>query len=113
LVMGTRSGDVDASVYVHLHRRAGMSPTEVDTLLNKKSGLVGMLGYSDFRDLEAALDAGDEDAQRAFAVWAHRVRKYVGSYAFVMGGVDIIAFTAGIGENADFARAEALKGLEA
>ncbi len=112
LVMGTRSGDIDPSVYVHLFRQAGMGPEEVDTLLNKKSGLIGLLGMSDFRDIEAAIDAGDEAAQKAFDVWAHRVRKYVGSYAFVMGGVDVITFTAGIGENADFARAAALAGLE-
>lgn len=113
LVMGTRTGDIDPSVYALLARQADMSPQDVDTLLNKKSGLMGLVGMSDFRDIQAAVEAGDENVRTALEVWAHRVRKYVGSYAFVLGGVDVITFTAGIGENADFARAAALEGLEA
>ncbi|MDO5645736.1 MAG: acetate kinase [Dermabacter sp.] len=112
LVMGTRSGDIDPSIYAHLSRQADLSPADVDTILNKKSGLMGMVGMSDFRDIEAAVEAGDEAAIDTLAVWAHRVKKYVGSYAFVLGGLDVITFTAGIGENAGFARAAALEGLE-
>ena len=112
LVMGTRSGDIDPSVCALLNREAGMSAQDVDTLLNKQSGLMGLVGMSDFRDIQAAVEAGDEEVRIALEVWAHRVRKYVGSYAFVLGGVDVITFTAGIGENADFARAKVLEGLE-
>lgn len=112
LVMGTRSGDVDPSVYVHLHRQAGLSPDEVDTLLNKRSGMQGLCGMSDFRDIEAAIDEGDEVAALAMEVYAHRLRKYIGSYAFVLGGLDVITFTAGIGENAALVRAKAVEGLE-
>lgn len=112
LVMGTRSGDIDPSVYALLSRQAGMDPAEVDTLLNKKSGLMGQLGMSDFRDISAAVEAGDEAAKLTLGMWAHRVRKYVGAYAFILGGLDVITFTAGIGENASLARSSALEGLE-
>ncbi|SLM92391.1 acetate kinase [Brachybacterium nesterenkovii] len=112
LVMGTRTGDIDPSVYAHLSRSAGMDIDQIDTLLNKQSGMQGLCGMSDFRDIQAAVEAGDEEVRIALEVWAHRVRKYVGSYAFVLGGVDVITFTAGIGENADFARAKVLEGLE-
>lgn len=112
LVMGTRSGDIDPSVYALLSRQAGMDPAEVDTLLNKKSGLMGQLGMSDFRDISAAVEAGDEAAKLTLGMWAHRVKKYVGAYAFILGGLDVITFTAGIGENASLARSSALEGLE-
>ncbi|WP_279064717.1 acetate/propionate family kinase [Dermabacter hominis] len=112
LVMGTRSGDIDPSVYALLSRQAGMDPAEVDTLLNKKSGLMGQLGMSDFRDITAAVEAGDENAKLTLGMWAHRVKKYVGAYAFILGGLDVITFTAGIGENASLARSSALEGLE-
>ena len=112
LVMGTRTGDIDPSVYAHLSREAGMSVDEIDTLLNKKSGMQGLCGMSDFRDIEQAITAGDEQAALAMDVYVHRLRKYIGSYAFVMGGVDTIAFTAGIGENVALVRRRALEGLE-
>lgn len=112
LVMGTRTGDIDPSVYVHLHRQAGMSPEEVDTLLNKRSGMQGMCGMSDFRDISAAIDAGDQDAALAMDVYVHRLRKYIGSYAFVLGRLDAITFTAGIGENDAEVRRRSLEGLE-
>lgn len=112
LVMGTRSGDIDPSVYALLSRQAGMDPAEVDTLLNKKSGLMGQLGMSDFRDISAAVEAGDEAAKLTLGMWAHRVKKYVGAYAFILGGLDVITFTAGIGENNSLARSSALEGLE-
>lgn len=113
LVMGTRSGDIDPSVYVHLNRQAGLSPAEVDTMLNKRSGMQGLCGMSDFRDIAAAIEDGDEVAKTAMDVYAHRLRKYIGSYAFVLGGLDVITFTAGIGENAAEVREAALEGLEA
>lgn len=112
LVMGTRSGDIDPSVYPLLSRQAGMDPAEVDTLLNKKSGLMGQLGMSDFRDITAAVESGDENAKLTLGMWSHRVKKYVGAYSFILGGLDVITFTAGIGENASLARSSALEGLE-
>lgn len=112
LVMGTRSGDIDPSVYVHLHRQAGMSAEDVDTLLNKQSGMQGLCGMSDFRDIEAAMARGDENAILAMEIYVHRLRKYVGAYAFALGGLDAITFTAGIGENVPAVRARTLEGLE-
>lgn len=112
LVMGTRSGDIDPSVYVHLYRQAGMDPEQVDTILNKESGVLGLSGMSDFRDLEDAVAAGDEDAILAMDVYIHRLRKYIGSYAFELGRLDAITFTAGIGENSSYVRGRALEGLE-
>ncbi|MBE9403789.1 acetate kinase [Brachybacterium sp. p3-SID1565] len=112
LVMGTRTGDIDPSVYIHLHRQAGLSADEIDTILNKRSGMLGLCGMSDFRDITAAVDAGDETARLALDVYVHRLRKYIGSYAFVLGGVDTIAFTAGIGENVWQVREQALADLE-
>jgi acetate kinase len=112
LVMGTRSGDIDPSVYVHLYRSAGMSPEEVDTVLNKKSGMLGMCGMSDFRDIGTAIENGDSAAKLAMDVYTHRLRKYIGSYAFTLGGIDAITFTAGIGENDSLVRQSALAGLE-
>ena len=95
LVMGTRAGDVDAGVLIHLLRR-GLDVDGLDVVLNEQSGLLGLSGVSnDLRDLEA----GDDDARFALQVFAHRVRKYIGAYAVVMGGVDAIVFTGGIGEN--------------
>lgn len=113
LVMGTRTGDIDASVYAHLSRSAGMSIDEIDTLLNKSSGMQGLCGMNDFRDITAAIRAGDERAELAMRVYVHRLRKYVGSYAFTLGGLDTIAFTAGIGENVSEVRERTLEGLEA
>ncbi|MFC0675287.1 acetate kinase [Brachybacterium hainanense] len=112
LVMGTRTGDIDPSVYLHLHRQGNLSPAEVDTILNKRSGMLGMCGMSDFRDIETAIEAGDEQAELAMEVYIHRLRKYIGSYAFALGGLDAVTFTAGIGENAATVRALALAGLE-
>lgn len=112
LVMGTRSGDIDPSVYVHLNRQAGMSPEEVDTLLNKQSGMQGLCGMSDFRDIQAAVERGEEDATLAMDIYAHRLRLYIGGYAFALGGLDAITFTAGIGENVAMVRKRALEGLE-
>ncbi|MGP9695776.1 acetate/propionate family kinase [Brachybacterium sp. AOP25-B2-12] len=111
LVMGTRSGDIDPSVYVHLFRQDGMDPEKVDTILNKESGMLGLCGKSDFRDIESAVQEGDEEAILAMDVYIHRLRKYIGSYAFSLGRVDAITFTAGIGENSPFVRERAMADL--
>jgi acetate kinase len=100
LVMGTRSGDIDAGAVLHLMRREGLDIDAVDTLLNQQSGLAGLSGVgNDLRDIEARAAEGDDRCRLAVAVFAHRVRKYIGAYAAVMGGVDAIVFTGGIGEN--------------
>ncbi len=112
LVMGTRSGDLDPAVLLHLHRQAGMSVDELDALLNKRSGLLGLSGSADMRDVTKAADEGDGDAALALDVWAHRIRHYVGAYLAQLGGLDAVVFTAGIGENSPALRALALAGLE-
>jgi acetate kinase len=99
LVMGTRSGDIDPGVFAYLLRQAGMDATAVDTLLNKQSGMFGLTGMSDFRDIDDAVDAGDPDAQLAVSVYLHRLVGYIGSYIAQLGGVDALVFTAGVGEN--------------
>ncbi len=112
LVMGTRSGDVDPAVVFHLARVAGMSVDEIDTLLNKRSGLVGMCGDNDMREITRRIGEGDPAAKLAFDVYVHRLKKYVGAYCAVLGRVDAVAFTAGVGENAAAVREAALAGLE-
>ncbi|WP_402372353.1 acetate/propionate family kinase [Isoptericola rhizosphaerae] len=112
LVMGTRSGDIDPAVVFHLARNAGMDVDELDTLLNKRSGMLGLAGVNDFRELRRLIDDGDEDAALAFDVYVHRLRKYVGAYAALLGRVDVIAFTAGVGENDPVVRAAVCEGLE-
>lgn len=111
LVMGTRSGDVDPALLLHLHRVAGYSVDEIDHLLNSKSGLKGLSGRADMRDVLGGLDADDEAARLAFDVYVHRLRAYAGAYIAQLGGVDVISFTAGVGENAALVRAEALATL--
>ncbi|GGA69867.1 acetate kinase [Pseudoclavibacter endophyticus] len=100
LVMGTRSGDIDPAVLVHLHHHAGMSFDELDDFLNRRSGLLGLAGSSDLRDVLRAADRGDADARLAIDVYVHRIRRYLGAYLVGLGGADAIAFTAGVGENA-------------
>ena len=112
LVMGTRSGDIDPAVLVHLHRRAGYDFDGLDTLLNKRSGLLGLAGTNDVRDVLAGREAGEAAATLAFDVYVHRLKAYVGAYLAQLGGVDVISFTAGVGENAAPVRAAALAGLE-
>ncbi|HWS58204.1 MAG TPA: acetate kinase [Actinotalea sp.] len=112
LVMGTRSGDIDPAVVFHLQRVAGMSTNEVDDLLNRRSGMLGLSGSSDMRDVHDAVAAGDENARTALEVYYHRIKGYVGAYYAHLGHVDAIAFTAGIGENDDTVRLRSLAGLE-
>jgi len=111
LVMGTRSGDLDPAVPFHLARRARMGVDELDTLLNKRSGLLGLAGSNDMRDILAGRDSGDEAATLAYDVYIHRLRAYAGAYIAQLGGVDVISFTAGVGENAAAVRADALATL--
>ncbi|MFM9446838.1 acetate kinase [Streptomyces acidiscabies] len=112
LVMGTRSGDLDPAVIFHLARVGGMSTDDIDTLLNKRSGLVGLCGDNDMREIRRRVDEGDKAAELAFEIYVHRLRKYIGAYYAVLGKVDAVAFTAGVGENAAEVRAAALAGLE-
>ncbi|MEU6978711.1 MULTISPECIES: acetate kinase [unclassified Streptomyces] len=112
LVMGTRSGDVDPAVTFHLARNAGMSMEEIDALLNKRSGLVGLCGDNDMREIRRRIDEGDERAALAFEIYVHRLKKYIGAYYAVLGRVDAVVFTAGVGENAAPVREAAIAGLE-
>jgi acetate kinase len=111
LVMGTRSGDVDPALGAYLARVADLDATAYDEALNTRSGLLGLAGVSDLREVEARRADGDADAVLAFDVMAHRLRKYVGAYAAVLGRVDAIAFTGGIGENSPEVRHAVLTGL--
>ena len=111
LVMGTRSGDIDPAVLVQLSRRAHLSIDDLDDLLNKRSGLLGLAGKSDMRDILAGVEAGDAEATLAFDVYVHRLRAYAGAYLAQLGGADVISFTAGVGENAAAVRAAALETL--
>ena len=112
LVMGTRSGDVDPAVIVHLIRALGMSAGEVDDVLNRRSGLVGVSGVSnDMREVMRAAEAGHERADLAIAIFCRRLRKYIGAYTAVLGRVDALVFTGGIGENAAPIRRRTCEGL--
>lgn len=112
LVMGTRSGDIDPAVLFHLSRQGGYTIDQLDDLLNRKSGMLGLSGYTDMRDVHDAVAAGDDKVRTALDVYYHRIKGYVGNYYAQLGRVDVIAFTAGIGENDDIVRAGALQGLE-
>jgi acetate kinase len=111
LVMGTRSGDIDAGIVSYLHREAGMSVEAIESMLNQHSGLLGLAGERDFRRLREMIESGDRSAELAYDVFIHRLRKYVGGYLAVLGRTDAISFTAGVGENAAAVRLDALSGL--
>lgn len=112
LIMGTRCGDVDAAIVEFLANKENMTVSEVLDVFNKKSGVLGISGVSsDFRDIESAAKKGNERAQSALDAFSYRVAKYIGSYAAAMNGVDVIAFTAGVGENDGSVRAEVAKYL--
>lgn len=112
LVMGTRSGDVDPSLAPHLARVAGLDGEAVDRALNTSSGLLGLTGANDLREVHRLARAGDADAALALEVYCHRIRKYVGAYSAVLGRVDAVVFTAGVGENDAWVRARSLAGME-
>jgi acetate kinase len=113
LVMGTRSGDIDASIVSYLCREADMSVDEVEAMLNQRSGMLGLAGERDFRRLRQMIESGGSSAQLAYDVFIHRLRKYVGAYLAVLGRTDVLTFTAGVGENAAAVRLDALNGLTA
>jgi acetate kinase len=111
LIMGTRCGDLDSGVLTFLQRDGGMTAAQLDELLNKKSGLLGLSGISnDMREVEKAADAGDAHALTALKTFCYRVRKYIGAYVAAMGGLDVLIFTAGIGQGSAGVRATALQG---
>lgn len=113
VMMGSRSGDIDPSAVTYLMEKLNMSPHEMSEFLNKKSGVLGITGISsDMRDVEAAANEGNERAVLALKMYAYRVKKYIGSYAAAMGGVDAVVFTAGVGENQTGLRADICRGLE-
>jgi acetate kinase len=113
LVMGTRSGDIDPGIVSYLCREANMSVDDVESMLNHRSGLLGLAGERDFRRLHEMIESGDKSAQLAYDVFIHRLRKYVGAYLAVLGRTDVVTFTAGVGENVASVRRDALSGLTA
>jgi acetate kinase len=113
LVMGTRSGDIDPSVVSYLHREAKMSVDDIESMLNHKSGMLGLAGERDFRRLRDLIESGDSSAQLAYDVFIHRLRKYIGAYLAILGRTDAVSFTAGVGENVPAVRRDALSGLAA
>lgn len=112
LMMGTRGGDIDPGVLIYLQRTGRLSVDRLDDLLNHGSGLLGLGGFNDVRDIQAAATAGNEQATLALEVYLHRIRGYVGAYLGQLGGADAIVFTAGVGENNATVRAGALAGME-
>jgi acetate kinase len=112
LVMSTRCGSIDPAAVLFLMEKEGITAREMDTLLNRKSGLFGIAGMGDCRDLCAAMDQGDERATVALKTLCYQIKKYIGSYAAAMGGLDAIVFTAGIGENQAIIREKSVEGLE-
>lgn len=104
LIMGTRSGDVDQSAIFYMVNSLGYTVNEVSTMLNKQSGMLGLTGFSDLRDIESKAAQGNKECQLALDMNAYRIRKYIGSYVAALGGLDAIIFTAGIGENSSFIR---------
>jgi acetate kinase len=112
LVMGTRSGDIDPSVFSYLWRTAKMGVDEIESMLNQRSGVLGLAGERDFRRLRVMIESGYSPAQLAYSVFIHRLRKYIGAYLAVLGHTDVISFTAGIGENDPAVRRDAVAGLE-
>jgi acetate kinase len=113
LVMGTRSGDIDPAIIGYLCRVAKMSVDQVESMLNKQSGMLGLAGERDYRQLLEMIESGDSSAQLAYDVFIHRLRKYVGAYLAVLGRTDVVSFTAGVGENVASVRRDALSGLTA
>lgn len=99
LVMGTRSGDVDPFIIFHLVNQLGYSLDQVNNVLNKQSGMLGLTGFSDMRDVTKAIAEGNEEAELAYKIYAYRIKKYIGAYAAILNGLDAIVFTGGVGEN--------------
>lgn len=105
LTMGTRCGDIDPAIVTFLMEKEGLKPGEMDELMNRRSGVLGVSGLSsDFRDIEAAMDEGNERARLAWDIFVHTAKKYIGAYTAVLNGLDVLVFTAGLGENSPRAR---------
>jgi acetate kinase len=104
LIMGTRTGDVDQSVIFHLVNELGYSLDEVNTMLNKKSGMLGLTGFSDMRDVKSEYKKGNREAVLAYEMYAYHIKKYIGSFVAVLNGLDALVFTAGVGENDSLTR---------
>ncbi len=112
LVMGTRSGDLDPAILFYLGRESGLDMDELDSLLNKESGLKGICGENDMRTISQAAEQGDSQAKLALTIFSYRLKKYIGAYMAALGGVDAIVFTGGIGENSAMVRELSCQGLE-
>jgi acetate kinase len=112
LVMGTRCGDLDPALHFYLLRQTGMAPADLETLLNSASGLKGLCGVADMREIQSRAAAGDGEAALALELFCYRVKKYVGAYAAALGRVDAVVFTGGIGENSAVVRGKVCAGLE-
>jgi len=104
LIMGTRSGDIDQSVIFYMVNSLGYSLADINTMLQKQSGMLGLTGFSDLRDIESQAEQGNKECQMALEMNAYRIKKYIGSYAAALNGLDAIVFTAGIGENSSYIR---------
>jgi len=112
LVMGTRCGDLDPSIVLYLAQHYHLTPNEVDTMLNKQSGLKGLCGHQDMREIIQASNEGDEDATLAIDIFCYRIKKYIGAYMAVIGALDGIVFTGGIGEHSPLIHQKVLEGME-
>ncbi|MBF9254151.1 acetate kinase [Pontibacter sp. 172403-2] len=112
LVMGTRSGDIDPSIIFHLINQLGYTPEQVSALLNKQSGMLGLTGHSDMRDISQAIAEGSQEAALAYDMYAYRIKKYIGAYAAALNGLDAIVFTAGVGENDATVRADVCRDMD-
>ena len=113
LVMGTRAGDIDPGVVFYLWRTAGMAIEDIEAMLNRRSGMVGLCGEIDFRRVHELIRSGDTAAQLAYDIYIHRLRKYIGAYLALLGATDVITFTAGVGEHDPAVRRDALSGMAA
>jgi len=112
LIMGTRTGDIDQSIIFYMINQLNYSPEEVNTILNKKSGMLGLTGYSDMRDVKVEYLKGNKEAILAYEMYGYHIKKYIGSFAAVLNGLDAIVFTAGVGENDSLTRSLATKDME-
>ena len=112
VMMGTRSGDIDGGAVTFIQKKLGLDADGISNLLNKKSGVLGLCGFSDMRDVANAADNGDQKALVAEQSYFYRIKKYIGAYAAAMGGIDVLVFTAGVGENQSSMREAACEGME-
>lgn len=112
LIMGTRTGDIDQSVIFHMVSELGYSLDEVNTILNKKSGMLGLTGYSDLRDIKTEIARGNQEAMLAYEMYAYHIRKYIGAFIAVLNGLDAVVFTAGVGENDTLTRKLTIRDMD-